>query len=304
MRKQQTVWAEGAHLGTHLTKHRLCSIRTCQASFATWTLHLQGDKRSTWCLAFVLNNFLEKSIEALTAMNFQTWQLWTKLWGKSRTSCRQAGALRTLRAEKSPYERHHKLWSLSGTHTPNERKREDRLKKKRLWNRCSNGCIWSTCILFSSTTGPCCLSLTIVAWTTFLKAASCPNRTVKRLSVKQTKVKFLCLKHSCCVFLRPDIVLLCPVKWGCPSACRSRPTVRVRSDPGGPPGQTWVYTDRRVQKCGAAAEAGSSKPWWRFPAGGCTPWEPVTSHTCRWPLLQQGCWNSKHEPLSLTYLCR
>lgn len=33
----------------------------------------------------------------------------------------------------------------------------------------------STCILFSSTTGPCCLSLTIVAWTTFLKAASCSN---------------------------------------------------------------------------------------------------------------------------------
>lgn len=35
MRKQQTVWAEGAHFGTHLAKHRLCSIRTCQTSFAT-----------------------------------------------------------------------------------------------------------------------------------------------------------------------------------------------------------------------------------------------------------------------------
>lgn len=40
----------------------------------------------------------------------------------------------------------------------------------------------STCILFSSTTGPCCLSLTIVAWTTFLKAASCSNNLKKCFS--------------------------------------------------------------------------------------------------------------------------
>lgn len=35
-----------------------------------------------------------------------------------------------------------------------------------------------TCILFSSTTGPCWRSLTIVAWTTFLKAASCCTENI------------------------------------------------------------------------------------------------------------------------------
>lgn len=44
MREQEVVWAEGTHLGTHLTKYRLSSIGTCQAPFATGTLHLQGEK--------------------------------------------------------------------------------------------------------------------------------------------------------------------------------------------------------------------------------------------------------------------
>lgn len=150
---------------------------------------------------------------------------------------------------------------------------------------------WRTCILLSSTTGPCCLSLTMVAWTTFLKAASCSITTVKGWVLsRQMVLNFN--KQLLCVFLWLDVVLLCPVRWGCPSGCRSPLMVRGLSDPDGPPGQTWVYTDKRAQKCGAAAAACSSEPWWRFPAGGCTPWEPLTNHTCWWALLQQGCWNN------------
>lgn len=44
MREQQAVWAERTHFGTHLTKYRLGSVRTCQAPFATGTLHLQGEE--------------------------------------------------------------------------------------------------------------------------------------------------------------------------------------------------------------------------------------------------------------------
>lgn len=42
MGEKQTVGAEGAHFGTHLTKHRLGSIRACQAAFAAGALNLQG----------------------------------------------------------------------------------------------------------------------------------------------------------------------------------------------------------------------------------------------------------------------
>lgn len=44
MREQQAVWAERTHFGTHLTKYRLGSVRTCKAPFATGTLHLQGEE--------------------------------------------------------------------------------------------------------------------------------------------------------------------------------------------------------------------------------------------------------------------
>lgn len=114
----------------------------------------------------------------------------------------------------------------------------------------------------------------------------------KSLNVKQTNyIKCEQTQQLCLHILWLDVVLLCPVRWGCPSECQSPLMVRGLSDPGGPPGQTWVYMDRRAQKCGAAAAACFSEPWWRFPAGGCTPWEPLTNHTCWWALLQQGCWN-------------
>lgn len=45
MGEQQAVWAERAHFGTHLTKHGLGSVRTCQTSFAAGTLHLQSGKQ-------------------------------------------------------------------------------------------------------------------------------------------------------------------------------------------------------------------------------------------------------------------
>lgn len=44
MGEQQAVGAERTHFGTHLTKHRLGSVRTCQTPFAAGTLHLQSGK--------------------------------------------------------------------------------------------------------------------------------------------------------------------------------------------------------------------------------------------------------------------
>lgn len=60
MREQQAVWAERTHFGTHLTKYRLGSVGTCQASFATGTLHLQGEEEKEIRVSFVsvLYNFL------------------------------------------------------------------------------------------------------------------------------------------------------------------------------------------------------------------------------------------------------
>lgn len=77
MRKQQAVGAKRAHFGTHLTKHRLCSIRTCQTSFATGTLHLwgeeEGEERKKIEISLIwfccgLNNFLLDREEVLMCM--------------------------------------------------------------------------------------------------------------------------------------------------------------------------------------------------------------------------------------------
>lgn len=130
----------------------------------------------------------------------------------------------------------------------------------------------STCILFSSTTGPCCLSLTIVAWTTFLKAASCSNNLKKCFSA--------C--HIMELVSQYRAVPPCPGRWECPWVCRIPPRGHGPSDRAGPPGQTSVCTGRKALRCDAAAPACSSGPWSGSPAGGCTPWEPETQHTLIW----------------------
>ena len=60
-----------------------------------------------------------------------------------------------------------KLYGFCVRKAPWKKRRKDRLVQEADSN--------VTCILLSSTTGPCCLSLTIVACTTFLNAASCTH---------------------------------------------------------------------------------------------------------------------------------
>lgn len=223
-------------------------------------------------------------------MNSQTWQLSTKLRAKSRTSYRYT---ELSEQKKIPLWKtsHVELWSLSGAHPPTERQRGGHEKKD-----CETDVQMHAFLTYLYSVELHHGSMLSVSHHSGLDhlPESCflLQQNSKRLSVKQTNdIKFQ-QTQLLCVFMWLDVVLLCPVRWGCPSVCRSPLTGRGLSDPDDPPGQTWVYTDRRAQKCGAAAAACSSEPWWRFPAGGCTPWEPLTNHTCWWALLQQGCWNN------------
>lgn len=142
MRKQQAVWAERAHFGTHLTKHRLCTIRTCQTSFAPWTLHLQGNRGPNE--AYVLSKITSCLVDE------KYWQPCISKHDSSRQNYEPSLGPPTdtqnAQSRKNPLMKDITCRSLepvwnTPSHLETERGGHRGKKKERLWKRYPNACI-------------------------------------------------------------------------------------------------------------------------------------------------------------------
>ena len=142
---------------------------------------------------------------------------------------------------------------------------------------------YGTCILLSSTTGPCCLSLTIVAWTTFLKAASYSQTTTQIVSPDK-KITF-CAEKTLFFIKKNKLKKVCylTLPW------EMRMPLSVSKPTEGP----WPVWPSRPSRSNIGIHGQKSSEMWC--SSSSLFLRAMMGISCRW-LYSMGTFNTPHRP--------